>query len=755
MPGTSRQGLPSMRRRSLGRTLRRLVLRELTFPTLFALAGVTFLVLAADLVGYSDLIMNRGFGAAEVAWVALFRSVPMLGRAIPFAVLIGALVALGRLGADREIVALEASGLSARALVAPVARFALGFSVLALALALFAVPWSHRSLEAALRDAGRGESGSVLRSGQVQRFGDWRLVAREVSPRGDQLRALAVRAPSVNGTVFAEKATFSREPDGERVLSIETGVVMTTVGGEPTQVRFERMRQVLAEPAQGRESLESWSASASVQQLWGEMEDARDPARRREARQEWHHRIALPAGTLVFAMLGLALSISRTRPSRSSGAMLGIAATVVYYGLLQFGNGLARAETFPVGLAVWTPNLALGLVAALLLATVYARRSGSPRVWRRTARTRGEAKHPRRLRVRSFVLDRYLLKTFGELLLLCFAALLAAYFVIDLLDNLKWFTKYSSTPDEVLRFYVARLPLLAARVIPMALLVAAALTLSLLGVNGELVAMRACGVPTSRIVAPVLMACIVAAVVYHPLANDLVPRANARASQIKQTEIKDRGSVQVSLWSLSGDRLLEAERLDPMAGTATGVVLYELGPDGLPRFRTQARRALHVGDGNWSLVEPARFEIGASGIRQVPAETIAQLGEGSVVEVEGEHLAVADLRHEIRVLSERGLDPTAFRVDLALKLASPLACLLLPTLALLFAAGGPPFPTPVQTLVASAAAGGGWILLAAVGASLGYGGAVSPWLAGFGPVAVLASVAVVLASRVRGFGRNA
>ncbi len=745
------------RRRPLGPRLWRSVLRELTLPTLFALAGVTFLVLAADVIGYSDLIVNRGFGAADVAWVALFRSLPMLGRAMPFAVLIGVLIALGRLGADREIVALEASGVSARALARPVAVFALGFAAIGVILAMAVIPRSHRSLDAALRDAGEGESGTMLRSGQVQRFGDWRLVAREVSPRGDQLRAVAIRAPSVGGTVFAERATLVREPDGARVLAIESGVVMTTVGGEPTQVRFERMRQVLPESSQRRDSLETWGASASAPELRAAIEADGAPTRRREALQEWHQRIALPVGSVVFALLAVALSLARTRPSRSSGAMLGVGAAVVYYGLLQLGNGLARTDMFPIPVAVWLPNAVLGLVAVVLLATLYARRGASPRQRGQSSRALEPPALPRarRLRIRSFVLDRYLLKTFGELLLLCFAALLAAYFVIDLLDNLKWFTKYGSTPVEVMRFYGARLPLLASRVIPMALLVASALTLSLLGATGELVGMRSCGVPTSRIVAPVLMACIVAAVAYHPLANDLVPRANARASAIKQTEIKGKGSVQVSVWSLSGDRLLEAERLDPMAGTATAVVLYELGSDGLPRVRTQAPRALHVGEGNWSLVEPVRYELDGDGIRAVVAEPIAQLGEASVVEVEGEHLSIADLRREIRVLSERGLDATAFRVDLALKLASPLACLLLPALALLFAAGGPPFPTPVHTLVASAAAGGGWVLIAAVGASLGYGSVISPWLAGFAPVGVLGVAAGILATRVRGIGRGA
>ncbi|HSJ97915.1 MAG TPA: LptF/LptG family permease, partial [Myxococcota bacterium] len=581
------------------------MLRELALPTLFALAGITFLVLAADLVGYSDLVVNRGFGAVEVGWVALYRSLPMLGRAIPFAVLVGALVALGRLGADREIVALEAAGISARQLAWPVAAFATLFAAAGVALALIVVPWAHRSLDDALRAFSAGQGGTHFRSGQVQRLGEWRLVAREVSPRGDVLRALAVRAPSLGGTVFAERATLDH--DGEhRTLAIERGVVMATVGGEPTQVRFESMRQVLAAP-DAHDSLETWSAAAPVRELLAAIEGAESPVRRREALQEWHQRIALPVGTVVFALLAVALSIARARPSRSSGAVLGIAAAVVYYGLLQLGNGLARADAFPVALAVWLPNVALGLLAFALLATLPARRSGPtrPHWWSRRG-SKGKARPPR---LHHFVLDRYLLVTFVELLLLCFGALLAAYFVIDLLDNLKWFTKYNSTPDEVLRFYGARLPLLASRVVPMALLVASALTLSLLGATGELVGMRACGVPTSRIVAPVLMACIVAAVAYHPLANDLVPRANARASRIKQTEIKDKGAVQVKVWSLSGDRLLEAERLDPMAGTATGIVLYELGPDGLPRFRTDAERALHVGDGNWSLERPARYAV--------------------------------------------------------------------------------------------------------------------------------------------------
>ena len=62
----------------------------------------------------------------------------------------------------------------------------------------------------------------------------------------------------------------------------------------------------------------------------------------------------------------------------------------------------------------------------------------------------------------------------------------------------------------------------------------------------------------------------------------------------------------------------------------------------------------------------------------------------------------ADLR---LALADPDLEPreiSAYRTDLQMKIAAPLACLLLPLIALFFAATGPPFPRPVHTLIACA-----------------------------------------------------
>ena len=66
-----------------------------------ALVGFTVVVLTKDLLGFSELVINRGIGADVVAGIAFYKALPIAAQMFPFATLVGCLVALGRLGADR------------------------------------------------------------------------------------------------------------------------------------------------------------------------------------------------------------------------------------------------------------------------------------------------------------------------------------------------------------------------------------------------------------------------------------------------------------------------------------------------------------------------------------------------------------------------------------------------------------------------------------------------------------------------------
>ena len=81
----------------LGRTFRRYLAAEILPPTAMALGVLVLVVLTKYLLGYTDLVINRGLGAGAVARIAFDQTVPLAARTLPFAVGIGCLTALGRL----------------------------------------------------------------------------------------------------------------------------------------------------------------------------------------------------------------------------------------------------------------------------------------------------------------------------------------------------------------------------------------------------------------------------------------------------------------------------------------------------------------------------------------------------------------------------------------------------------------------------------------------------------------------------------
>jgi lipopolysaccharide export system permease protein len=766
---------PSIRVRP-GGTLYRYIAREMVVPVLIALGGLTVVVLTRDLLGYSDLVINRGLGAGAVLWIAFYNTVPLLAQMLPFSVLVGSLVALGRLGADRELLALEASGVSARRLVGPVLVFALAMTAVGYALTLLAAPVASRALNAAIQDLARQSPGAVVRAGVVNRIGHWRLDAREVSADGTRLRSVILYIPSVGETIFALRGQLEKNDAGSPRLRLEQGAVIPDPRTRPRLIRFDGlwvdMPEEAAEPVLNEDER---LAAAGLSELAARARSSEiDEVDARDAHIAFHRRLALPSATLVFGFLVLPLFLTRAQFSRGGGAMLGVLAILFYYGLVQLGNGFIQARSLPIAAGVWLPDAALGLLALGLFANLHRTTSfgrhlerPEPRLahWLEALRLlvgsrldRGSSAESASAggppRVHRFALGRYVSSRFFQMAILCFAVLVLAYLVVDMLERLQWFAKYGATPAQALRFYGLRIPLLASRVVPMALLVATALTVGLLAVQGELTAIRSCGIPAPRALLPVLV--ISAAVV--PLSfflnNDVVPETNAKADYLKNTEIKkrtDSSDVDLDVWYRRGQHFYQAESLDPQLGSARNITVYELGEDGLPRSRADARAARHIGGGVWRLEDPVRVEVVGEGLREVPAAPFADLGEDLPAEVDTMHLSVGELLSEIREVEESGYDATIYEVDYFVKLASPFACIVLPALALFFCVSGPPYPSSALSLVLSAGTAVAYTLLTGIGASLGYGGVLPPAVAGWGPTAAFALLTLYFGLRLRRF----
>ncbi|MBI3248223.1 MAG: LptF/LptG family permease [Deltaproteobacteria bacterium] len=747
--------------RRLGAVLSSYTIRAVAGPTVFALVGLSVMLLAKDLLGFADFVINRGFGVLVVAMIAFYEILPLAARVLPFAVLVGVLVGLGRLQGDREIVALEASGVSSQRLVGPVLLFATAMATLGIVLSLFAAPWATRSLMATLRLMAAQNPGLSLRAGTVHEFQDVKLAAREISASGKQLRGVLVWVPEQGQTLFAERGELQSAQEGGMQLILRDGVMLRTprVSGEDT--RFERFFQPLHEGTEKIRKHEDVLSEVSLADLaalaWGEA-NVHEPALR--AQTEFHRRVAYPLAGLCFGLLAVPLAFSGRRFSRAAGGVTGLLVTLLYYGLLQLGDGLSQAGMLSVSGGVWLPNLVvLVLAGALLMGERWWPRWTSMRRRHRSDVPPEARWQPRLLASQKWLSQRWILwryvgRQYLVLWAFSFAVLFVGYLLVDILERLDWFARHQADLLQALQFYGFRTPLLASRVVPMSLLLATTLTVSALSSRLELVGMRACGVSAVYALLPMIGVAALVTPGYFLLNEFVVPETNTLADQFKNLEIKNRaqdsGPLQQLIWYRAGSYVYQAAQFDPQRGQAVGLSVYTLGNDGLPVERIDAAEAKHVGGGMWELSDPARVTISDRGVQEMPAETRIQLGEAPEESVDTMQFGVGDLARYIRDTEVHGYDATGYRVDFHVKLAAPLACILLPAIAMFFSIAGPPFPPPAVTLLVTTVVGVGQVLLTGVCASLGYGGFLPPSIAGWLPSVGFVCVAGALARRSLG-----
>jgi LPS export ABC transporter permease LptG/LPS export ABC transporter permease LptF len=759
--------------RPLGPTFYRYFAAEALRPTLFALLGLTTVVLTKDLLGFSDLVINRGISGSLVAKIALYKAIPITALMFPFSVLLGCLVAMGRLGADREILTLEASGVAAARLVLPVVVFAAAMTLLSIGLSAFATPWASRSLDTAFETISREKPWARVRAGSVTKFGGWRLDAVEVSSEGNDLESVLLWIPDIGETVFARSARIGATETGSIEIELRDGSVVLPASSGVNYLRFESMTTLLPDSDKEverdeEEHLKGLGFAELDKRALAFIRTKDDPLP--HAAIEFQRRIAMPAATLVFGFLAAPMFLMRGNFSRASGGLMGLLLTIAYYGLVQLGEGLIQSEQVTVPMGVWMPNGLLMLLASVFLVrvlrgNVLGHSFDRPQL---SNRKNAQMNLSTDYRPRRYPLPRYIVGRFLQLAMLTFAVLVVAYLLIDVMERLDWFARYEASGLDVLRFYGARLPLLASRVVPMSVLVATALTVSLLAVEGELIGMRSCGIAAPRALLPVLICALLVVPAFFTLNNVVVPRTNALADELKRTEIKGKGKVvstetaetseaastqakesrAKAVWHRTRNRVLEADRFDPEQGVARELSIYYLGDDGLPTQRVDAESAHHIGSGNWRLVDSSVIELSSEGVRLAESPGYATLGLKKPAKVDTMHLSVEALRERIAEVEADGHDATAYRVDFQVKLAQPFACIILPALMLFFAVGGPPFPGPAQNLLVSGVVGVSYILLSGVSASFGYGQTVSPVIGGWGPNIVFSLVAGFLGLRL-------
>jgi LPS export ABC transporter permease LptG/LPS export ABC transporter permease LptF len=576
------------------RIVDRYVIREVLAPFFMALALFTFLLLVQPLMDEAQRLMQKGVGVWTILRILITLMPSALGLTIPVSLLVGLLIALGRLSADREAVALQACGVSLTRLLRPVAAVAVLACAATAYVMIWAMPAGNRHYQSILADVVAARIATEIKPRVFfEDFPNLTFYARDVLTDSGGWRDVFV-ADRRN----AERPQFLVAARGRLVIDQKARQVSLTLWdgtshrgdpGDPAKYEVQRFasQTVALDPNEifPKSTIVHGAPEMTIAELQAEVRKkvAAGLSPHNEV-MYMHQKFAFPAACLVFGLLALSLGVSNSKDSKHASFVVGLAVVFVFYALMMIAQALAKAQVFPASLARWLPNIVLGAAGIALL--VYRHRHADAGVqislptpavmrewiqkrlpWRGTASPAVEASaaaareaiqakaipaaKPTRpakvvvvLRVpkwagevfrlpRPTLLDAYVGKAYLRVLALAFAGMLGIFYIgsfIDWSDNL---FKGQASASQLALYMWYSTPQFVYYVLPLSALVATLVTIGLLTKSSELVVMRACGVSLYRTALPLLVLGLLWSGTLFGLAETFLADANRKSAELK------------------------------------------------------------------------------------------------------------------------------------------------------------------------------------------------------------------------------
>ena len=546
--------------------LDRYIIRELILPFLLGLVVFTFLLILDPLANYSEQLIAKGVSWGIVARV-LGTLVPQaLAVTIPIALLIGLLIGLGRLSADRETVAMQACGISLFRLLRPVMALALAAWAVTSYIMIEAVPSANQTFREIVFGVITARAENEIKPRVF--FEDFpnRVLYVGDAPSGGGWREcfLADTARPEQPTVFTAEACRLAIDRNKRTvdLVLTRGSRHAANLNEPEKYEVDRFAEFII-------GLDPNTVFRQTDILKGDNEMSIAELRARTAQLEkqglpshaplmaLHRKFAIPMACVVLALIGLGLGVQHARGGKLAAFVPGIGVVFVYYVIEYLGRQMAKGQIVPGWLAVWGPNLVLGAAGVALLFW-RARSADKPirisipqrlQFWTRqpalangpvgpVAPARGRRvlvviKMPP-LRLPAFrLLDGYVTKLSLKVAALTFVGLLGIFYISTFIDLSDKLFKGQTTGAMMAQFFYYKTPEFVFYIIPLTILISAMVAVGMLTKNSELVVMQACGISLYRVAAPLVLLAAIASWGIFLLQDRVLPYSNRRAQAIR------------------------------------------------------------------------------------------------------------------------------------------------------------------------------------------------------------------------------
>jgi len=404
---------------------------EFLFSFFVAFLFFFFVFFVNQILLIAEEILSRNIGIFSVIKL-LFYSLPQIvAFAFPFGALVGALMAIGRLSSDNEVLALQACGIPFSRILIPIAVLGVVFSAgsfiindifLPLGTIKFSqlyreILYSNPELELSPYSIKRYQSSTII-TGAINKAGISDIVIIDKTPENDKRIILAGNAQlnkleEQNGVISLDLSdvfvqTFNKQKRNDfnylsseimtyNILLRDISFSMHSPGPREMSSRdvkseIDKKQEVLDQKKYsnlvkteraGFQTISEYYYQASLpagsrnpSQLvsdFGEFDSFLTKKITDRSLQgylvEYWKKFSLPFSCLVFVLFAFPVGLFTKRSGRSVGFAVGLLVAVAYWGLLFAGQTFGIQNNSSAALAMWMPDIvvAAGALVSALI----------------------------------------------------------------------------------------------------------------------------------------------------------------------------------------------------------------------------------------------------------------------------------------------------------------------------------------------------------------------------------------------------
>jgi len=357
------------------------------------------------------------------------------------------------------------------------------------------------------------------------------------------------------------------------------------------------------------------------------------------------------------------------------------------------------------------------------------------------------------------LLDKYISKTWLRLLILCLCGFIGLYLVIDMIEKIPRFLRAGAGADDVLQYFIWKLPEIVSRTATFSILMATLLTLSVLSRDSEIIAMRSCGISLLKISMPMLTLGFVASILLLLNAEMLLPSTYVKTEQIDRIKIKKKDDnltfKRNNIWFRSEFLILQARLFEPKTRTLSGVVVWEVDALMNPVSRIDADTAVYQ-EGQWmvpsavqkNFIAPVGFE--AKPVPKMAVDLKLKIEDLQVLDRDADNMSLLVLKEYADNLKRGGYQAYRYYTLMHTKIATPFAALIMVLLGIPFALRNSRSGGITMGIGASIGISFAYFVVNAVLLSYGRSGVLTPVVAAWGANVIFMLGGIWMSMSVKG-----